>query len=214
MEKLSPPSQEPSPRMLPAPLNLSLQPELTAQDGSKMLRGTSQQSRPREATSRCALGCAHVPAAQHSRVGREQSCVQGQRAESSAHLITPPLLITPPPQPFLPRSRCTKGNNIRQAVFLPGSGKLEGYVPHHPAAAGTAGWQHHPHSYPSFSKGCRQPCAWSSQTRPDPTGAHLLLGLPAETSAPGGAASFPQRARPSLPHLPPHSKQGTWTNSP
>lgn len=172
------------------------------EDGSKTPRGTSQQSRPRETTSRCARGsrpCARGPA-RPCRKGAELRA--GKRAESSAHLITPPA-YHPPAWPFLPRSRCTKGNNIRQAVFFLGSGKREGYVPPHPAAAGTLRLCHH-----RFTKGGRQPCAWSSQTRSDPKGAQLLLSLPAGKTCTQWAASFPQCARPSLPHLHSISNRG------
>lgn len=44
---------------------------------------------------------ARVPAAPHSRAGREQSCVQG-RERKAALTLSPPLLITPLPGPSFP----------------------------------------------------------------------------------------------------------------
>lgn len=133
--------------------------------------------------------------------------MQGQRPESSAHLIMLHFPPCPPSLTFLSLTRCTKDNNIRQTIFLliGGQMKPDASSLHHPTAGGQHQQYHHrPHDtqYLCFTKGCMQECVWPSQTHSDPKGAHLLPSLTLENNCIQWAASFPQVSLPQSPQPP------------
>lgn len=129
---------------------------------------------------------ARVPAAQlsHGASKSEATC----RDRDQKAVVTLSCSISLPTRPFLPFACFTKGNTIKQAIFLPICGKLKPYASplHHPTAGGQRQQYHHsPHDtwYLSFTtKGCMQECMWPSQTHSDPRGTHLLLSLTLENN--------------------------------